>query len=66
MTMTMTYTLENAAKSCTEITPEDFAELDALNDFAFSGAMDLPDGTEFARGRDADGKPITVYRSESH
>lgn len=38
------------------------AEIATLDLRTFQGAADLPNGVEFARGFDAAGEPIRVYR----
>lgn len=38
-------------------------EMETLSLGPFQGAADLPDETEFARGTDANGNPVAVYRS---
>ena len=45
-----------------EISSAYFDALDEFNSFAFQPADDLPEGTEFARGMDEEGKPIKIYR----
>ena len=45
-----------------EISSAYFDALDEFNSFAFQAAGDLPEGTEFARGMDEEGKPIKIYR----
>ncbi len=47
-----TYTLENKAGACQELTPEEFAAIEELMVEDFQGAMDLPDGLEVARLED--------------
>lgn len=56
------YTICNvvgSSESCMDATA---AEVEQLELSEFQGAMDLADDMEFARGTDADGKPVKVYR----
>ncbi len=56
--MTTTYTLENKSGTCSELTAEEFTEIEKLMVEDFQSAVDLPDGLEFAHLEDG----CKVYR----